>query len=108
MGQGQVSTDNCGCPPAPAAGRQAGRGGGKTVDSVACTCTYLSGGARRPRFLHDARHRGAGPSRTGVAPVFGLAFAPGREDGRPERVLEGERGWGERCAARDRQLVWRC
>ena len=61
--------------------------------------THLSCGARRSRFLHDACHRGTSPPRAHTAPVFRLAFAAGREDGRPERVLESEGGRGERCAA---------
>lgn len=62
--------------------------------------THLSRGARRKRFLHDACHRGARPPRARAVPVFRLAFATGREDGRPERVLEHEGDRGERCAAR--------
>jgi hypothetical protein len=69
--------------------------------------THLSCGVRRAGLLDDAHHRGAGPLRARAAPVLGLALAPGREDRRPERVLEGERGGRERCAARDRELVGR-
>jgi hypothetical protein len=43
----------------------------------------------------------------GARPVLGLALAARGEDGRPERVFESEGRRGERCAARDGQLVGR-
>lgn len=90
---------------------RAGRQRERAVWNARCTDTqtrtHLSCGMRRARLLHNALHRGTGPLRARAAPVFGLAFAPRREDRRPERVLERERGGRERCAARDGQLVGR-
>lgn len=68
---------------------------------------HLAGRARGLRFLHDARHRGAGPVRAGARPVLGLALAAWGEDRRPERVFVEEGGEGLRCAAWDGQLVGR-
>ena len=92
----------------PRAGKQRERAGTEcTPHRHTRARTHLSCGVRRARLLHDAHHRGAGPLCARAAPVFGLAFAPRREDGRPERVLERERGGRERCATRDVQLVGR-
>ena len=68
---------------------------------------HLAGSARGLRLLHHARHRGAGPVRACARPILRLALAARGEDGRPERIFEREGRGGERCTARDGQLVGR-